>query len=67
MWTYFACSFFVPYMYVIKSIIKLGHQNIGLVTNILTKIDKGKRCHRQNSITPERVNSTRDWMHITVN
>lgn len=42
MWTYFACSFFVPYMYVIKSIIKLGHQNIGLVTNILTKIDKGK-------------------------
>lgn len=42
MWTYFACSFFVPYMYVIKSIIKLGHQNIGLVTNILTKIDRGK-------------------------
>lgn len=42
MWTYFACSFFVPYMYVIKSIIKLGHQNIGLVINILTKIDKGK-------------------------
>lgn len=42
MWTYFACSFFVPYMYVIKSIIKLGHQNIGLVTNILTKTDKGK-------------------------
>lgn len=42
MWTYFACSFFVPYMYVIKSIIKLGHQNIGLVANILTKMDKGK-------------------------
>lgn len=42
MWTYFAFSFFVPFMYVIKSIIKLGHQNIGLVTNILTKIDKGK-------------------------
>lgn len=41
MWTYFACSFFVLYMYVIRSIIKLGHQNIGLVTNILTKIDKG--------------------------
>lgn len=50
MWTYFACSFFVPYMYVIKSIIKLGHQNIGLVT----KIDKGKREVTGKILSPLR-------------
>ena len=54
MWTYFACSIFVPYMYVIKSIIKLGHQNIGLVTNILTKIDKGKREVTGKIVSPLR-------------
>lgn len=54
MWTYFACSFFVPYMYVIKSIIKLGHHNIGLVTNILTKIDKGKREVTGKIVSPLR-------------
>ena len=54
MWTYFACSFFVPDMYVIKSIIKLGHQNIGLVTNILTKIDKGKRKVTGKIVSPLR-------------
>ena len=54
MWTYFACSFFVPYMYVIKSIIKLGHQNIGLVANILTKIDKGKREVTGKIVSPLR-------------
>lgn len=54
MWTYFACSFFVPYMYVIKSIIKLGHQNIGLVTNILTKTDKGKHKVTGKIVSPLR-------------
>lgn len=54
MWTYFACSIFVPYMCVIKSIIKLGHQNIGLVTNILTKIDKGKREVTGKIVSPLR-------------
>lgn len=54
MWTYFACSFFVPYMYVIKSSIKLRHQNIGLVTNILTKIDKGKREVTGKIVSPLR-------------
>lgn len=57
MWTYFACSFFVPYMYVIKSIIKLGHQNIGLVTNILTKIDKGKREVTGKVVSPLRAST----------
>ena len=54
MWTYFACSFFVLYMYVIRSIIKLGHQNIGLVTNILTKIDEWKREVTGKMVSPLR-------------
>ena len=54
MWTYFACSFFVLYMYVIRSIIKLGHQNIGLVTNILTKIDEWKREVAGKMVSPLR-------------
>ena len=41
-------------MYVIKSIIKLRHQNIGLVTNILTKIDKGKREVTGKIVSPLR-------------